>query len=58
MKHTFFDGVCFEDLFNLSIDAPWIPDIKSSYDTKFFDSYREETKNDSEEIEQNLFIDF
>ena len=58
MKHPFFDGVCFEDLFNLVIDSPWVPDIKYSHDTKFFDSYREESKKDSEEIDQNLFIDF
>ena len=58
MKHPFFDGVCFEDLFNLVIDSPWVPDIKDSSDTKFFDSYREESKKDSEEIDQNLFIDF
>ena len=58
MKHVFFDGVSFEDLFNLQIDAPWVPNIKNHSDTKFFDSYREISEPENEEIDQNLFIDF
>ena len=27
MKHKFFEGVSFEDLFNNLIDAPWIPEV-------------------------------
>lgn len=42
MKHRFFDGVSFEDLFNGFIESPWQPEVSCSKDTQFFDNYPEE----------------
>ena len=49
MRHGFFDGVCFEDLFNRVIDSPWVPGKKG--DSKFFDSYKEESSVEDEDID-------
>lgn len=53
MKHKFFDGVSFEDLYNGLIDSPWTPEVHSLGDTKFFDKYPEEN-DDTESLPEEL----
>lgn len=53
MKHKFFDGVSFEDLYNDLIDSPWTPEVHSYGDTKFFDKYPEEN-DDTESLPEEL----
>jgi hypothetical protein len=61
MRHNFYEGVCFEDVFSNQIEAPWIPKIKNYKDTTFFEEYpeeKEEVKVISKELDKKLFSDF
>lgn len=49
MAHKFFRGVPFEKMLDCSLEAPWVPELKSQRDTAFFENYP-----DSEESPRNL----
>ena len=33
MKHRYYNNVCFEDMLENKIEAPWIPKLKNKNDT-------------------------
>ena len=60
MRHSFYDGVAFEDVLNCRIDAPWVPEMKSQSDTCNFERYpdgKDSAKKVSPDIDE-LFNDF
>lgn len=61
MKHKFFEGVSFDDLYNGLIESPWSPDVSCTRDTKFFDNYPEEdedTQSIPSDLDEQYFSDF
>lgn len=61
MRHSFFDGVSFEELYNGQIESPWTPEVSEQGDTQFFDSYpeeEEEVESLPEELDSEYFTDF
>lgn len=61
MKHSFFEGVSFEELFNGQVESPWIPEVSGQGDTKFFDIYpeeEEEVQSIPDALDLEIFSDF
>lgn len=61
MKHAFFDGVSFEDLYNGQIESPWTPEVSDQGDTKFFDNYPdddEDVESLPDDMDSEYFSDF
>lgn len=44
-NHPVFRSVCFDDLKNWQIEAPWIPTLNNPLDTKYFDTQKNSTHN-------------
>lgn len=60
MRHAFFEGVCFEEIEEMRIAAPWRPEIRHPSDTSHFEKFPE-TMDVTEQLRddwQKFFVDF
>ena len=55
----FFADIDWEAAQNGLLPAPWVPQIESEVDTRYFEEYPELTKeNDGASFDNSLFSDF
>jgi protein kinase X len=58
-KHKWFKGVDWDMVANRKIPPPWVPQIKKSDDTHYFDRYPDSSKADDHiQVDQDLFRHF
>jgi hypothetical protein len=45
LRHKWFKGVDWEQVYNKDIPAPWIPYLKNEEDNSWFESYPDSKRN-------------